>query len=135
MDQAAWEAWIAALAGVEREDSWGYSMFYMGNERMIPFVSIAASDNEYDSVSDLARAGVFRLNIGVGRERFQRLFPNGVPADVDYAALNVVLPHPQYVAQNYVCILNPQGPMVEETKALITEAHRIVSARAARRTT
>ena len=129
MDQQAWEAWIAQLDNVVREESWGYSMFYVGDERMVPFVSIAASDSDYDSVSNLNRAGVFRLNIGVGRANFSRLFPDGTPSELDYTTLNTLLPHPEYAAQNYVCILNPVGDMIEETKALIADAHNLVSAR------
>lgn len=133
MDQNAWEVWIEELDDVVREESWGYSMFYVGDERMVPFVSIANGDSDYDNISNLAREGVFRLNIGVGRTTFQQLFPDGAPAAPDYAQLNVLLPHPHYAQQNFVCILNPEDAMVEKTKALIAEAHNLVAKRVARR--
>ncbi len=75
---------------------------------MVPYVSIAIADNEHDNISELSREGVFRINIGVSKETFGNLFPDGA-VEWDYAVLNQFLPHPHYAAQHYVCILNPEG--------------------------
>lgn len=55
--------------------------------------------------SDLARPGVFRLNIGLGKASFRRLV--GDMADPDYAQLDRLIPHPPYAKQRWVSILNP----------------------------
>ena len=49
--------------------------------------------------------GVFRLNIGVGKDTFLRLV--GDQAEPDYVSLDQVFPHPDYAAQRWISILNP----------------------------
>ena len=72
--------------------------------------------------SDLAREGVFRLNIGVGKVTFERLL--GSVVDPDYAALDTILPHPVYAKQRWLSILNPSRRSFDEVvKPLIAEAH------------
>jgi Family of unknown function (DUF6194) len=53
------------FAGVETMTTLGYTFFFYGPDRMLPFATIATADNEGDRVSNLDRPGVFRLNIGV----------------------------------------------------------------------
>ena len=67
------------FAGVETETNFGYIFFFHGSDRKLPFATLASSDNEYDRVSNLDRANVFRLNIGVTKETFHSLF--GADAD------------------------------------------------------
>jgi hypothetical protein len=72
--------------------------------------------------SDLARPGVYRLNIGLGKESFQRLV--GSMQDPDYRALDRLMPHPVYARQHWVAILNPSRAMLDATvMPLLTEAH------------
>lgn len=129
MNQADFEAWIAGLPEVRREENFGYSFFFVGDDHRLPFVSIADNDSEYDQVSNLNREGVFRLNIGVSRATFERLTAGRRTDVLDYSELNVFLPHPHYAQQHFVCILNPAGDHVEQTKALIMEAHSIARER------
>jgi hypothetical protein len=87
------------------------------------FATIVTTD-EHDtgSPSDLAREGVFRLNIGVGKETFERVV--GPISDPDYAALDTLLPHPVYSKQRWIAILNPSRRTFDETvKPLVAEAH------------
>jgi hypothetical protein len=76
------------------------------------------------------RPGVFRLNIGVGRETFERLV--GSMAEPDYAALDRILPHPVYAKQLWISILNPSDARFRDVVLpLLTEAHdRLTAARA-----
>jgi hypothetical protein len=133
MNLADLEVFVAELTGVQREENYGYTFFFAGDDHRLPFVTIANSDNEFDDVSDLDREGVFRLNIGVSRETFKTLVGHLDAEDIDYAALNVFLPHPDYARQHFICILNPEGENVEETRRLILEAHSIAAARLQRR--
>ena len=85
----------------------------------MPWATIVTS-NINDSASDLGRAGVFRLNIGLTRHRFTELTDQvEVP---DFTAVDVVMPHPVYADYGWVCVLNPDRtwPTVE---ALLAEAH------------
>jgi hypothetical protein len=76
--------------------------------------------------SNLARPGVFRLNIGVGKATFERLV--GSVDAPDYATLDRILPHPVYAKQRWVAILNPSGDTFERiVKPLIAEAYERVA--------
>jgi hypothetical protein len=73
--------------------------------------------------SDLsARDDVYRLNIGVGKESFERLV--GGMTDPDYAAFDRFVPHPVYGRQRWISIVNPSHEtMRERVMPLLTEAH------------
>lgn len=133
MTQQQWEAFVAGLDNVQREDSYGYAMYFVGDDHMVPFVSLVDSDNDYDRVSNLNREGVYRINIGVSRATFDALFADAPSADIDYTALDVFLPHPEYAKQHFIRILNPAGENVERTKQYIREAHGIAAARLQRK--
>src|SRR5262245_24374554 len=63
-----------------------------------PFATIVTKDyGDFDCASNLNRPGVFRLNIGVGKEAFRSLF--GGEVSHDYAALDQLIPHPVYASQ------------------------------------
>jgi hypothetical protein len=118
------------------EVAWGHSFFYYDPDRNIaadkrfPFATIVTSDYPgFDEASKLDRDGVFRLNINVGRRRFEQLF--GYPparhaeheAGFDYTAVDLVIPHPVYAKQAWASILNPGDVTGGQAKTLLTEAH------------
>ena len=129
MDQAEVEAFVAGLENVQQTENFGYTFFFIGDDQMVPFVTIAHTDNEYEKVSNLNREGVFRINIGVGRKTFNDIIGEIPSEPIDYSVLNTILPHPDYARQNFICILNPAGDNIEKTKQLITEAHDLALAR------
>ena len=48
------------------------------DKQQIPFATIVTKDyGEFDNASNLNRDGVYRLNVGVSRDTFRRLFPDG----------------------------------------------------------
>lgn len=133
MTQAEVEAFVAELENVQRVENFGYSFFFVGDDHRLPFVTIANSDNDFDNVSNLNRDGVFRINIGVSKETFKKLIAEPSSELVDYSVLDVLLPHPDYSRQHFVCILNPSDENVETTKKLIVEAHAIAAVRLQRK--
>jgi len=126
---------IDTFAGVETTDNFGYTFFFYGPDRKLPFATIASADNPYDRVSNLDRPGVFRLNIGVSRQTFQSLFgASKVDVSVyDFTALDKIMPHPEYAAQYYVCVLNPSETTLERVRALLAEAYDLAVRRHAKR--
>ena len=109
--------------------AWGDSFFFYDPGRVLdpasrmPFATIVTQDYAgWDEDSNLNRAGVFRLNIGVGRETFQRLFGHG--GDHDFAALDRLLPHPVYARNHWVCVLNPSDRTFEDVKPLLAGAYQ-----------
>ncbi|MFF5228125.1 DUF6194 family protein [Dactylosporangium sp. NPDC000521] len=141
---------ILALPGVELllateesgapETSWGDRFFYVGPDRRLPFATIVGRDTPgWDEASRLDRPGVFRVNVHAGREAFQAHL--GYPpaeleqrrADVDFAGLDEILPHPAYGRQGWVCVLNPGARTAAALDALIAVAHRDATAADLRR--
>ena len=138
MDETAIAKYITdTFAGVETTDAFGYTFFFYGSERMLPFATLAATDNEYDRVSNLDRPGVFRLNIGVSKQTFQSLFGTD-KVDVrtyDFTALDTLMPHPEYAAQHFVCVLNPSETTLATVRALLAEAYDLAVRRHTKRQT
>jgi hypothetical protein len=111
--------------------------FFSLDETHWPNYATIVTTDEHDegAPSDLARPGAFRLNIGVGRDTFERLV--GSMEAPDYAAYDRLLPHPVYAKQRWVSILNPSDDTYRDAiLPLIEEAHdRLAAARAPRRPT
>lgn len=134
MTQAQAEAFVEALDNVQRAEAFGYTLFFVGDDHRLPFVTIADADQEFDNVSNLDRDGVFRINIGVNKATFESLLGDRGSKDIDYGILDRFLPHPHYSKQNWVCILNPGQQNADSVKKLIAEAHAIAAARIRRQT-
>jgi hypothetical protein len=133
---------LETFEGVETSTGGGYLFFFVGAERMLPFVTLANADNEHDSVSNLDRTGVYRLNLGIGPESYdarlgaesRKLGTDALAAEYDLAALDRLMPHPHYAPQSWVCILNPSAGTFEETvKPLLQEAYDRAAARMKRK--
>jgi hypothetical protein len=128
MDEAAVVDYITkTFPEVETTEAFGYSFYFYKSERKLPFATLASSDNEYDSISNLDRPGVFRLNFGISRESFQSLFGTA-KVDVtnyDFTALDVIMPHPDYAPQNFICVLSPGEATFAQIRPLLAEAYDI----------
>ena len=124
----------ASEASGAPEVAWGDSFFSHPAQAM-PFATIVIKDYPgFDEASDVNREGVFRLNVGVGRERFTALLgrpPSADFSDVDYTALDTLLPHPAYAAQSFVSILNPGERTDALARELLELAHLRASGRSA----
>ncbi len=126
MNEASIEKYLSEelddLQSVTKE---GVIFFFYGPDRMFPFATIGTRDNDYDRASQLDRPGVFRLNIGVSKDTFAKLFGGtGETAKaMDYTVLDQLMPHPVYAAQSWVCVLNPSGVTFQSVLPLLVEAY------------
>jgi hypothetical protein len=142
------EGVVAVTASAESgapESAWGDSFFFYdpegseADQRFLFATLVCSNYPGFDTSSQLDRVGVFRLNVAVGRAAYERLL--GHPAadhaersdDYDYAALDVVLPHPIYGGQGWVSILNPGPRTTELAQRLLVEAHDLAQSRWRRR--
>ena len=128
---------IASAENGAPEVSWGDTFFIcnphgdLPEQKQFPFATIVTQDyGDFDNRSDLNRPGVFRLNIGVSRPTFDRLFP--AAEDHDFRALDRLLPHPVYGSNHWVCVLNPSVETFDSVKPLLEEAYTIARERADR---
>ncbi|WP_129843724.1 DUF6194 family protein [Streptomyces sp. RFCAC02] len=133
-------AYTADAGGGAPEIAWGDTFFFHDPDgdspRRMPFATLVTKDYPgFDTESDLDRPGVFRLNVAVGRTVFEQLmgYPpaahQGRHARFDYTVTDLLLPHPCYAAQGWVCVLNPARNTGEQARSLLAGAR----ARAVRR--
>lgn len=124
-EQAVARYIIDTFPDVETTDAFGYIFFFYRDDHMLPFVTIATTDNEHDRVSQLARPGVFRVNIGVSKQTFQKLFGTDGRRveDYDFSVLDTLMPHPEYAAQSFICVLNPGATTGPLLSPLLAEAY------------
>jgi hypothetical protein len=141
---------VASKESGAPEIAWGDTFFFydpgrdMPPDRRMPFATIVTKDyGDFDRASNLDRPSVFRLNIGVARDTYRRLFGPHPPKPAegqpiatghDFAALDVLLPHPIYAPQSWICVLNPSQVTFEELRPLLSEAHALAVRRHAART-
>ena len=106
---------VASEANGAPEVSWGDTFFIydpdgvISPEKQFPYATIVNNDVPgFDEASNLGRDGVFRVNMWVSRPTFEQVAEAETDSDqVDYAALDRVIPHPVYGAQSWLSVLNP----------------------------
>jgi hypothetical protein len=110
----------------------GATFFSLDEKHWPNFATIVTTDEHDEGApSNLARRGVFRLNIGVARETFDRLV--GSMAAPDYAAFDRIVPHPVYAKLHWISILNPsEATFRDVVLPLLAEAHDRLAAVKAR---
>ena len=124
------------LPGVRPKSSWGETALFYNPGGVLPngvyFCTIKTHDGENDQASNLNREGVFRVSIGAGKAAYERLFgkraarplKGGVIAGAyDFAALDVLMPHPIYAWMGWVQVLSPSRVTFEKILPIIDEAH------------
>ena len=123
---------MEGVAVVEQDGHWFFFFDPQGlggARHRFPMATIVTS-NAYDTHSDLDREGAFRINFGVDKETFVSLF-GGRMSDLqrrDYAERDVLLPHPDYGAQFFVCVVNPERTL-EQVRELLRLAHGVAARR------
>jgi hypothetical protein len=123
--------------------AWGDHFFYYAPDGQVPtreqpYATIVTKNYPDDTLSDLDEPDRWRLNIHVGTDVFIELVgedPRSEARTWDYAATDMVLPHPVYRGQGWVSIVNP-GVSTHGTAArLLRQAHETDHRRATRRST
>lgn len=112
--------------------SMGATFFSLNDQAWPNFATIVTTDeHDVGTPSNLAREGAFRLNIGLDKESFERVVGSAIATD--YSLLDVVLPHPVYAKQRWLCVLNPSRQTFDEiVKPLVAEAHARLADQAVR---
>ena len=129
---------LTQLPGTIVSDNWGETgVFYnpnSGRKRGIYLLTIKNKDGAHDKSSILNREGVFRLNIGIRKSTFLKLFGSiphrplaGQVVDMpyDFSESDTMLPHPVYAWMGWICVLNPSDKTFEQLKPLISEAYEL----------
>ncbi|AOS64048.1 DUF6194 family protein [Actinoalloteichus hymeniacidonis] len=110
-------------------------------QRWFPFATIVTDDN-YDTASRLHRPDTYRINIGLSKTDYTARFgkapterdENGMfVTEFDYTALDLLMPHPVYGGQHWVCALNPADASLREVHGLLDAAYRFAARKHANR--
>ena len=112
----------ATYEGVFVARAYGGTFFSLNKESWPNFATIVETD-ENDDASNLSARGAFRLNIGVLPKTFKSLVDPSV--EYDYTAEDVLMPHPVYAAQRWICVVNPtRATFDDKIRTLLDEAYR-----------
>ncbi len=126
MDEASVIEYITGtFEGVHVVEANGSHFFFygpMGDNNKLPFATLVTTD-EHDQASNLSRPGVFRLNIGVGKDTCRSLFGAQESIEYNFTALDQIMPHPVYGMMRWVCVLSPSDTTFEQVKPLLAEAY------------
>ena len=126
MTPAAIQAAILALyPDTTTDTSTADTFFFNDPQRKFPFATIVTHDTPgHDDSAGLDRPGVFRLSLGLARPTFQT-----IPSHPDPAALDVVMPHPIYAPQLWICVNSPSAATFEGLAPLLKEAYDVSASR------
>ena len=122
------------------EIAWGDAFVYYAPDGTVPeatqpFATIVTKDYPDDELSQLG-GDRFRVIIATGREVFVEWTghdPREPAGDVDYAAEDVVMPHPVYGEVGWLSVVNP-GPATDAAvRDLLRRAYELARGRAERR--
>jgi Family of unknown function (DUF6194) len=130
------------LDGVISKASWGETSLFYNPGYALPngvyFCTLKQHDGANDKSSNLNREDVFRVAIGVGPVAYSKLFgprplrpakSGVVTTGHDFAALNLLMPHPIYAWMGWVQILSPTVQTYGEVFPLIQDAHALAVAK------
>ena len=132
---------VPSPGGDSPEIAWGDAFFYYAPDGRMPahvqpYATIVTKDYPDDTASDLDPPGRWRVNVHVDRATFRELTgeaPRGPHRPRNFAAADVVLPHPVYGALGWVCVVNPGENSADLVVALLRAAHDAARARSERR--
>jgi hypothetical protein len=118
------------------KETWGETSFFYNPGNRLPngvyFTTLKEKDGENDSASNLNRERVFRLSIGVGKDKYVEIFGpkpprpakgKAVELNYDFTELNKLSPHPVYAWMGWVCILSPSKESFDKALPLIDIAY------------
>lgn len=117
-------------------ESWGEKGVFYNPQNILKrgnyVLTVKEKDGNNDKGSNLDRRDIYRVNLGVRKNTFLKLFktvpkrPEAggiVDMDYDFTELDKVLPHPVYAWMRWICVLNPSIETFEELKPYIQEAY------------
>lgn len=122
--------------GVVIDKNWGErGVFYNPDgalKKGVYILTIKEKDGDNDRASNLDRQGVYRVNLGLRKETFLKMFsfvPKRPPAggivemSFNFSRTDEIMPHPVYAWMSWICVLSPTERTLEALKPLIEEAY------------
>lgn len=118
---------LKELDGTVLVRSWEESgIFYNPQNRLkrgVYILTVKEKDGNHDKSSKLDRENIYRVNVGVRKNTFAKMFgaipqrpPKGsvVKMGYDFSETDQILPHPIYAWMGWICSLNPTEKTFEK---------------------
>lgn len=128
----------ARYEGLVVARNWGECGLFYNPGGVLPkgvyFLTFKEKDGPNDAASNVNRPGVFRLNLGISKATFVRLFGHiperpaaggVVRTGHDFQALDCIMPHPVYGWMAWIGVLNPGPETFEAMTPLFDEGYRL----------
>ena len=127
---------IKNLKGTVLIETWGEKAVFYNPDNILKkgvyVLTIKEKDGENDKASGLDRKDIFRVNLGLRKETFIKLF-GIIPArpaagktvnmNYDFKNTDEILPHPVYAWMGWISILNPAEKTADTLIPFINEAY------------
>jgi hypothetical protein len=139
---------LALDGGVVFDSNWGErALFYNPGRALKKGIYIATfkeRDGANDHASKLDRGGLFRLNIGLAKSSYFKLFGltparpaagHSVDTGHDFTALDVITPHPIYAWMGWVAVINPSKETYLSLKPYLIESLALAKSKFSKRVT
>jgi len=136
--EAIFEYMLETYSGTIQNTNWGERGIFYNPELLLKkgtyLLSAKEKQGKSDSSSKLDRKGGWRLNFGVSKPTYQRMFgelparPGAggvVDTGHDFSQLDVVMPHPVYAWGVWLCILSPSEASFDKLKPLLKESYEL----------
>ena len=124
--------------GLVVNKNWGeVGLFYNPDNILakgVYLLTFKEKDGPNDKASNTNRDGIFRINIGITKETFVKLFgerparPKAgqiINMPFDFTELNKIMPHPVYGWMSWIGVLNPDKETFEKLLPLINEGYNL----------
>ncbi len=119
-------------------DAWGERGIFYNPEgklkRGVYVMTVKQKDGDNDKGSKLNREGIYRINTGISKERFKKIY-GYIPArpeaggivdmSYDFTVENAIIPHPVYAWMGWICVLNPTEKIFDEFMKYIEESYEM----------
>ena len=127
---------LSDFSDIHPKSSWGETSLFYNPRQQLPhgvyFCTLKEKDGDNDKASNLDRHEIYRLNIGIPKTEYSKLFGmkpqrpskgETINTGHDFAKLNDLIPHPIYGWMSWVCILSPNQEKFDEIYPLIKLAY------------
>ncbi len=135
------------LESTTKVKAWGeHGLFYNPHgvlKRGVYVMTIKEKDGANDKSSHLDREHVYRINTGIHKETFCKLFGsipkrpvagNIISLPYDFTQLDTILPHPVYGWMSWVCVLSPTKETFDTFFSYIHESYQLAQKKFEKRT-
>lgn len=128
---------IQNYPGTLMNTNWGErGLFYNPGGKLpkgIYLLTFKEHDSPNDSASNINRGGLYRLNLGISKQSFTKLF-GAIPqrplagqivqTGHNFQEIDIITPHPVYGWMAWIAVINPSEETFNVLKPLIEESYR-----------